>query len=145
MGLRKLLNLLAKLIPAIVAVVVFDWLKLQRNNVEDEGVVERAEHHVAPGLAMAFFRYIENVVKGVTDEDGNEINKPHDKALNDWIVDQGLASNVDWICPKILILFPESDQIKGSVHDIAAREKLKNENHCLTLDTIHHEYMAAGQ
>jgi len=141
----KLLNLAVQSMAAIVAVLLFDWLKIQRNIVEDEGVIDRAQHHVAPGLAMAYFRFIENVVHGVYDEDGNEISKPHEEALIDYIQNEEIGSERNWISNKILILFPESDQIRGTVHDIAAREKDEGENHCLTLDPIIHHYQAAGQ
>lgn len=146
---NKLLNLVIQSFAAALAVILFDWLKIQRNIAEDEEIVERAKHHVAPGLAMAYFRYIQNVVHGVVDEDGNEINKPHEEALQDYIKNEELKNEIgcarNWISEKILILFPESEHIRGSVQDIAVREKDKGENHCLTMDPIMHKYQAAGQ
>jgi len=142
---NKLLSLFIESLAAAIAVLVFNLLKIHRNKVEDEETVEKAKHHVAPGLAMAFFRFIQNVVNGVVDEDGNEVSKPHEKALKDFIRENEMGSDRDWICEKILILFPESEHISGSVHDISAREKDKGENHCLTLEPLVHKYMAAGQ
>jgi hypothetical protein len=141
----KPLSLVIQCIAAVVAFALFDFLKIQRNNVEDEEVIEQAKHHVAPGLAMAYFRYIQNVVDGVVDEDGNEISKPHEDALRDYITENELESERVWISKKILILFPESQHIRGSVRDIATREKEKGENHCLTLEPVIHKYMVAGQ
>eukprot|EP00092_Neocalanus_flemingeri_P102548 GFUD01131176.1.p1 GENE.GFUD01131176.1~~GFUD01131176.1.p1 ORF type:complete len:427 (-),score=81.18 GFUD01131176.1:857-2137(-) len=141
----KLLDLVIQSIAAAVAVMLFDCLKIQRNAVEDEGVVARAKHHVAPGLAVAYFRYIENVVKGAYEEDGTEISKPHEEALHEYIKENEIGSVRDWVSKKILILFPESDQIRGTVQEIAKREKEDGENHCLTLDPITHKYFSSGQ
>ena len=127
--------------------MLFDILKIQRNTIEDDEAVIRAQQeasgNLAPGLALAYFRYIENVVRGVYDKEGNMKSKPHEQALKDWRRKE-IGSERDWISNKILILFPESDQIRGTVQDIAEREKDKGENHCLALDTITHSYQASG-
>jgi len=142
---NNLFNFIEQAIAAVVAVMLFDWLKIHRNTVEDEEVVNRAKHHIAPGLAKAYFSYIENVVKGVYDEDGNEVSEPHEDALRDYVKENEIGTARDMVSEKILILFPESDKIRGTVHEIAAREKASGENYSLTLEPIIHRYMASGQ
>ena len=97
------------------------------------------------GLAIAFFRFIENVVHGVNDDKGCVISKPHKKALEDWIRHEDMRYVRNWISDKILVFFPKSERMRGSVHDIASREKAEGEDHCLTLEKITHKYMTAGQ
>ena len=141
----KLLNLGIQCFAAITVVILLEVLKVQRNTVEDETVVERAKQHIAPGLAMAYFRYIQNVVHGVVDDHGNVISLPHEEALRDYVKENEIESDLVWISEKILILFPESEHIRGSVRDISDREREKGENHCLTLEPIIHEYEISGQ
>jgi len=143
---NKLLDLALQSLAALFVVSLFDILKIQRNKVEDMKVLNRSKHHVAPGLAMAFFRFIENVVHGVKDDKGGVISKPHKKALEDWIrSDEDMTNMRNWISDKILVFFPKSERMRGSVHDIASREKADGEDHCLTLEKISHKYMTAGQ
>ena len=62
-------NFLTETLAIIAAFFVFQQLKLQRNDVEDEIKIARSRLPVAPGLALPFFQVIEGIVEGRSHSD----------------------------------------------------------------------------
>ena len=69
----KVPQMLIFMISLIPSLALFLWLKLHRNNVEDDEKISRSKFHIGPGLAMAYFSFIENTIKGVVSDDGRII------------------------------------------------------------------------
>ena len=57
-------NVCTETLAIIAAFVLFQQLKMQRNEVEDEIKIARSSLPVAPGLALPFFQVIEGIVEG---------------------------------------------------------------------------------
>ena len=72
-GPETLSQLLHHMVTCVPCVVLVLGLKLHCNHVEDEVRVSRSQHHIAPGLARAFYSFIENVVYGEFSDDGSVI------------------------------------------------------------------------
>ena len=118
---EKTALLLQVLVSTLPAVSVFLGLELQRNNVEDNLKISRSRYQIAPGLATAFFRFLENTISGK--DNGKVISKSYWEARQDYINDNDIDE--DNMNDQIVILFLESDHYKGSVQDIKMIEKNK--------------------
>ena len=72
-GSDKVSMMVTYMVSMTPALALFLWLKLHRNNVEDDEKISRSKYHIGPGLATAYFSFIENTIKGVVTDDGRII------------------------------------------------------------------------
>jgi len=120
------------------------YLKMMRSNYKDELQLKNTKYHLGPGLAQAYYRFVENVIKG------KKTSPPHVQIMKEVITREQLCLNDnDWFCPKVLILFPEwkkqnRESIWGSVRDITKKEKENGSKHRLFVEPIYHKFMASG-
>jgi len=143
-GSDKVSMMVTYMVSMTPALALFLWLKLHRNNVEDDEKISRSKYHIGPGLATAYFSFIENTIKGVVTDDGRIISKSYLEAKHDYKKENHLADR-DWISEKIVILFLESELHKGGIMDIKKIEKNKGEEHSVVLDNLTQNYDANGQ
>ena len=62
-------NILTEILAIIAAFCLFQQLRLQRNDAEDEIKIARSRLPVAPGLALPFFQVIEGIIEGSSHSD----------------------------------------------------------------------------
>ena len=107
-----------KLTSVALCSTLFRLLKMTKNTYETEEMIQNGKMDIGAGLALLNFRFLENVIKGKSGQPG------HVDMLRRYLRDSGIQeSGTCWICPKVLILFPEIGAAdwtnsSGSVADI---------------------------
>jgi len=134
-----LVELMMTMVTVTPCVLVFLRLGLHTNKLEDEIRLSRSKYHIAPGLARAFFSYLENAIKGTIGNDGKVMSKSYPAAKQDYIKQNKISPN-DWVSDKVVVLFLESKSHNGDIHDIKKISRNKGEHHNLVLEPLRQEH-----
>jgi len=133
-------EMLLQVVAGVLVVSSVLLWKLTRNKVEDHKTLRRSKYHVGPGLAVSYYRFLENIIKG------KKGTPKYTQMLRNYKLQETIPNQPrDRVLDKVIILFPESDEEKGSVQDLLEKEKGQNSDHRLLLEKISYEYEVSGK
>jgi len=122
-----------------ILVAIFFLSKVNRNKADSTRILERMPVVVGPGLAKTFSRYLENVIVGKSG------SPRYNEAINNYREQEGIPDDKDWILNKVMILFPEAKESRGSVEELVKKHNTGRVNHRLCFEKIKHDYEVNGQ
>jgi len=140
-----ILSVLVTLSSFLVSIVVYRWLELGRNGVEDEEFLRGNVKCIGTQFARTNFRYLENVIHGKN-------SGSHIQILTDYLHKNRLPSyHQDWVCPKVFVMFPYCKNAEsmlnfdGSVQDILKKQRQENQSYRVLFEEIETSYSVNGQ
>ena len=82
-----------------------DYCQFFMSKYEKEKKIKSLKLNLGCGLAHSFYRYLENAIKGKNE------TPSHVEMLRRYKRDERLVEGHQWICPRLLILFPGKTNI----------------------------------